>query len=223
MSAERAARLRKWHDEVSSELGSLGAHDVEYLGVRLHVPVGVFPPQPMSRLLGRAVIAETRADDRVLDMGTGCGVYAVLAALHGAQVVAVDVNPAAVAAAADNVASCGVADRVEFGVGDLFEGVEGTFDIVVFDPPFRWFAPRDMLERAVTDDGYRTLRTFFDQVPGHLEPGGRVLLFFGTTGDVAHLHELVAGAGLATEVLSSAELAKGGGVETYWAFRLTRR
>ena len=220
MSEERIARLRRWHDRAAAELRALGAHDVDHLGLRLHVPDGVFPPQPMSRLLGGAVLDESRAEDRVLDMGTGCGVNAILAARNGARVVATDVNPTAVAAARRNATAAGVSGLVECRVGDLFDAAPERFDLIVFDPPFRWFAPADMFERAFADDGYDTLGRFFEQVGEHLEPGGRVLLFFGTTGDVDHLHGLVASAGLTCEVLSTAGLDKDGGVETYWAFRL---
>jgi hypothetical protein len=38
----------------------------------------------------------------------------------------------------------------------VFEAVDGRFDLVIFDPPFRWFAPRDPLEAASTDENYRT-------------------------------------------------------------------
>ncbi len=154
-------------------------------------------------------------------MGTGCGVNAILAARQGAKVVAVDVNPAAVTAAERNARAAGVADRIECRVGDVFQGIEECFDLIVFDPPFRWFAPGDMLDRAFSDDGYASLRTFFQQVADHLRPDGRVLMFFGTTGDIEYFHELAGCANLNIEALSSAELEKDGGVERYWAFRLT--
>lgn len=220
MPAERVARLRRWHDDVSTALHSLGDRQVDYLNLAVGVPAGVFPPAPVSQLLGRSVIDEVRDGDRVLDMGTGCGVNAILAAQKGAHVTAVDINPTAVTAAVGNAERCGVADSIDARVSDLFDGVDGCFDVVVYDPPFRWFPPADMLERAFTDEGYRTLARFFAQVGAHLSPGGRVLMFFGTTGDIDHFYGLAARHGLGVETLDSAEFTKDGTTETYWAFRL---
>lgn len=222
MDAERVDRLRRWHERISAELRRRHGGDVEHLGLRLHVPATVFPPAPMSELLGRAVIDDTGAGDRVLDMGTGCGVNAILAARVARDVVAVDVNPDAVAAARLNCGRHGVGERVDCRVGDLFEPVDGTFDLVVFDPPFRWFAPRDQLEVAFADEDYRTLTSFFEQVGDRLRPHGRVLVFFGTTGDLAYLQELIAGAGLRAEQRSSSTLRRDGQDEEYVVFLLTR-
>src|SRR5438105_1615555 len=97
---------------------------------------------------------------RALDMGSGSGVSALLAARAGAEVIAVDVNPAAVDCGRENATRNGLADRIKFARGDLFEGVDGDFDLITFDPPFRWFEPRDLVERSHADAGYQSLRGF---------------------------------------------------------------
>jgi release factor glutamine methyltransferase len=222
MNAERVDRLRRWHERTSADLHQRDGGEVEYLGLPLHVPATVFPPAPMSGLLGRAVLDETCVDDRVLDMGTGCGVNAILAARAALDVVAVDVNPDAVAAARMNCERHGVSGRVDCRMGDLFDPVDGTFDLVIFDPPFRWFAPRDELEAAFADEDYRTLTSFFEQVGDWLRRHGRVLMFFGTTGDLAYLKELIAASGMRAEQRSSSTLHRDGQDEEYVVFRLTR-
>ncbi|WP_220449879.1 hypothetical protein [Nonomuraea longispora] len=45
-----------------------------------------------------------------------------------------------------------MADRVEIRHSDVFSDVDGLFDLIVFDPPFRWFAARDLFEAATTDE-----------------------------------------------------------------------
>ena len=221
MSAERARRIRAWQDEIfESERDRTEGRTVEYLGLTLKIPPQVQPITGMSDLLGQAVLDEVRATDRVLDMGTGSGVNAILAAARATEVVAVDVNPHAVGVARANAAANGVADRIIVVESDLFDGVEGTFDLVVFDPPFRWFAPRDLREANTTDEDYRTLTAFFREVPRRLSPGGRVLLFFGTSGDAAYLDQLIAEADFAVEKLASAKLEKDGIDVEYFTYRL---
>ncbi|MGI8723374.1 MAG: methyltransferase [Geodermatophilaceae bacterium] len=110
------------------------------------------PITAVSHLLGEAVLAEVRDSDRVLDMGTGSGVNAILAASTARDIVAVDINPLAVEAARGNAERNGCPDRIDFRESDVFSNVDGTFDLIVFDPPFRWFAPRDMFEVAMTDE-----------------------------------------------------------------------
>jgi release factor glutamine methyltransferase len=220
---ERIERLRRWHEEASAELHRLGAHDVEYLGLRLHVPEQVFPPAPTSDLLGREVMAHVRPGQRVLDMGSGAGANALLAARITDDVVAVDVNPHAVAATAANAERNGVASRVRCLESDVFERVEGEFDVVVIDPPFRWFAPRDLLERAFADENYEMLGRFVAEVGDRLRPGGFVLLFFGTSGDVAWLDELIAEGGLESRTVAERVVHVRGEDTTYFVRRLTRR
>ncbi|WP_089021103.1 RsmD family RNA methyltransferase [Micromonospora coriariae] len=45
-------------------------------------------------------------------------------------------------------------ERVDARQSDVFSAVDGDFDLIIFDPPFRWSAPRDLL-RDVVKDGMR--------------------------------------------------------------------
>jgi release factor glutamine methyltransferase len=217
---DEVERIRRWHEAAYEQLLAAGDRTVEYLGLRLDVPAGVFAPTPTSDLLGQAVLDRARAGVRVLDMGTGSGVNAILAATRGAEVIAVDLNPAAVAAARANVERHGVADRVTVVEGDLFEGVEGTFDLIVYDPPFRWFRPRDLVEAAMADEDYDSLARFFAQAPHRLSAGGSMLVFFGTSGDLAHLLGLAEQAGFAHEVVAERMLVRDEMSVWYRTFRM---
>ncbi len=215
-----ASRLRAWHEAVYNEMRQRGKVQVSYLGRQFEVPEDVFAPTPMSDILGRAVLDEVREDDRVLDMGTGCGVNAVLAASKSSDVVGVDINPHAVTSATANAERNGVADRTKFFVSDVFDSVEESFDLIVFDPPFRWFRPRDLLEASIADENYRALTRFFEQVAEYMEPLAQLLLSFGTTGDIRYLSDLIEGAGMDSDTLAARELEKDGLTVTYSVYRL---
>jgi release factor glutamine methyltransferase len=93
-------------------------------------------------LAGAVNEIQMSSDTRVLDMGTGTGIIAVAAAHQGAaaahqgaQVVAVDINPAAVRAARVNALLNEVETAVDVREGDLFAAVaDERFDVVIFNP-----------------------------------------------------------------------------------------
>src|SRR5260221_14619891 len=82
LGREEVEQIGRWHERAYREGQTQGSVEqtFEYLGTTIVVPPEVMPITPMSHLLGEAVLAETRPGDRVLDMGTGSGVNAILAA-----------------------------------------------------------------------------------------------------------------------------------------------
>jgi tRNA1Val (adenine37-N6)-methyltransferase len=80
---------------------------------------------------------------RILDVGTGTGLIALMMAQRSpqAQVVAVDIDEDAVSQAQENVAAARCEDRitvVHSSIQELGkrEGYQGTFDVIVSNPPF---------------------------------------------------------------------------------------
>ena len=86
-----------------------------------------------STLAGLMVGTKT---DRVLDLGTGCGIQALHAARHAKHVVATDISERALELARFNAELNGVSS-IEFRSGSLYEPVAGeSFDRIVSNPPF---------------------------------------------------------------------------------------
>jgi ribosomal protein L3 glutamine methyltransferase len=84
-------------------------------------------------------LADPDAVARVLDLCTGSGALAVLAAMRfpGAAVDAVDISADALAVAARNVGEHGLDDRITLLRGDLFAPVDGQrYDLVITNPPY---------------------------------------------------------------------------------------
>lgn len=219
MSADRVRRLREWQDRAYEGDKREGPVTVTHLGLTIVVPPDVYLPNPLG--LADLVLREVRDGDRVLDMGTGSGINALVAATRSSDVVAVDVNASAVRAAADNAERNHLAARIDVRASDLFETVAGAFDLILFDPPFRWFQPRDMRERATADEDYRTLTAFFRQVRDYMTPGARILLSFGTTGDIDYLRQLTEKCGFTREELRRVDGEKDGLAVSYFVYRLT--
>ena len=89
-----------------------------------------------------AKLAVRRPVDAALDLGTGCGIQALLAAKHSTRVVATDLNKRALDFARFNAALNGI-DVIDFRSGDLFEPVERR----ALRPARRQPAVRDLARR----------------------------------------------------------------------------
>jgi SAM-dependent methyltransferase len=133
-------------------------------------PDHVYGPTPPTRAL--ASLTVRRPVSRALDLGTGSGIQAILAAAHAERVVGTDVNPRALRFARFNAAANGVSN-LDLREGDLFEPVEGErFDLVVCNPPYL-VAPSEGY--AFRDSGVRGDRFCAElvrRVPEFLTDGG---------------------------------------------------
>lgn len=142
---------------------------------------------PADHVLGVGGASRTLAEivmpiqvDRALDLGTGCGIQALLVARHAASVVATDISTRALAYAELNARLNG-ARNIEFRLGSMFEPVAGeTFDLIVSNPPFV-ITPRaeGVPEYEYRDGGLigdALVEQFVRTVPSFLTPGGAAQL-----------------------------------------------
>jgi methylase of polypeptide subunit release factors len=89
---------------------------------------------PASETLSRLTVR--RPTGRAFDLGTGCGVQALLMARHASHVTAVDINPHAIALARFNAALNGLTN-IDVREGSWFGPVEGErFDTIACNPPY---------------------------------------------------------------------------------------
>jgi len=93
-------------------------------------------------LVRRAMrLLDPQPGERIADMFCGLGNFTLPIARLGAQVVGVEGSPALVARGRESAVANGLAERVEFGVANLFEctpeslAVLGNFDKMLIDPP----------------------------------------------------------------------------------------
>ena len=139
-----------------------------------------------------AVVPDPESVERVLDLCTGSGCLAILAALAfpNATVDAADISPDALEVAKRNVADYGLAGRVALHQSDLFAGLGGrAYDLIVSNPPYvaaaavAAFPPEYRAEPRLAhlggEDGMDLVRRILAAAAGHLNPGGMLVVEVG--------------------------------------------
>ncbi|HTY14996.1 MAG TPA: HemK2/MTQ2 family protein methyltransferase [Methanoregulaceae archaeon] len=140
-------------------------------------PCQVYQPEADTYLLLETVQGELQPSDRVLEMGTGTGYVGCHLTGYNFLLCA-DINPHA----------CLTAKSRGLPVvrTDLFAGISGKFDLVVFNPPYLPTQDEerivDWLEYALDGgpEGRSTIARFIDGVRSVLAPEGRVLLLISS-------------------------------------------
>ncbi|MDI6730748.1 MAG: methyltransferase, partial [Candidatus Altarchaeum sp.] len=114
----------------------------------------------------------------VLDIGTGTGILAIIAAQKGASVIGADINDKVLEIAKNNANLNNV--KIEFRKSDLFENINEKFDLVVFNSPYLPVNDKinGMIERAWNDDG--TKEKFFEEINAHLKNDGKFLILLSS-------------------------------------------
>lgn len=164
----------------------------------------VLDPRPETETLVAAALDGPFS--RVIDLGTGSGaiLLSLMAERPRAAGTGTDLSEAALAVARGNARALGL--RPDLIRADWWGGVEGTFDLVVSNPPYiaeaemAGLAPELAHEprMALTPggDGLEAYRAIAAGLGAHLAPGGRVIVEIGPTQGAA-VSALLRGAGLA--------------------------
>ena len=140
-----------------------------------------------------SLVPQPESVGRVLDLCTGSGCLAILAAMTfpNAQVDGVDLSPDALALATENVAEHELAERVRLLEGDLFGPLAGeVYDLIITNPPYvdedamaalpAEYRHEPSLAFAGGPDGLDIVRRILAEAPAHLTPGGGIICEFGT-------------------------------------------
>lgn len=161
-----------------------------FYGRTFRISDQVLDPRPDTEtLIGLALMDPFQ---RVLDLGTGSGaiLLTLLAERPRATGLGVDISGTALDVARANAVTLGVADRCELILSDWCEGVSGTFDLLVSNPPYIAADEMAGLDPEVRDheplialsdgaDGLTAYRMIAMQAGPHLAPDGRLLVEIG--------------------------------------------
>jgi release factor glutamine methyltransferase len=181
--------------------------NVYYKHLVLETSEDVYVPAEDSFLLAENIKSGT--GDRVLDVGTGCGIQALVAAKKSDYVLGVDINPKAVLLARKNAASNRIANA-EFLESDLFSSIgEGEkFNLIVFNPPYLPVSEKGLLERSWSGgvNGIEVLERFLSGVKGYLAPGGRIFTLISSLNDRGDVERAFMRNHLSFEIASSQKI-----------------
>ena len=163
----------------------------EFYGLPLYVDETVLIPRPDTERLVETALSMLSEDRRdVLDLCCGSGCIGIaLAALGDACVTAADVSADALSMTERNARRNGVTVRTV--QSDLFESVEGTFDLIVSNPPYLSQAEMDSMDPGLRfeptlamyggKDGLDFYRRIAADYRRYLRPGGALLFEIGYT------------------------------------------
>lgn len=133
---------------------------------------------------------------RALDLCTGSGCLAIQMAEHypAAEIDAVDISLDALEVAAINVEEYGLQDRINLIHTDLFEGLDGTYDLIISNPPYvdaesvaelpEEYLHEPELALGSGEDGLDATRQILLQAARFLNPQGVLLVEIGHNRDV---------------------------------------
>lgn len=175
----------------------------------------VYQPEADTYLLLSQATSEVRDTDTVLEVGTGSGMIARECSIRARRCIATDINPYACAMAH--------AMGVEVVRTDLYAGLRGPFDLIVFNPPYLPTQDDeridDWLEFALDGgaDGRATIRRFASGLRRILHPFGRVLLLVSDLTGIDETRELFATEGFLSFIVAE-EITEG---ERLVIFRIT--
>lgn len=165
----------------------------EFMGLTFRVNENVLIPRQDTEILVEEILPHLSSGVRILDMctGSGCILISLLHYSMWAEGTGVDVSPKALEVARENAEALLSEERIiSFIESDLFEKVEGTYDIIVSNPPYiqteviKGLMPevRDhepMLALDGTEDGLYFYRRIVAESKAFLRKEGRLFFEIG--------------------------------------------
>lgn len=160
----------------------------------------VYDPGDDSFMLVDAALNEVKPGEKVLEIGTGSGIVSLFVG-DIAYVVATDINPYACKNARLN--------GVEVVRADLYNGICGRFDLVIFNPPYLPTAEDERLHSWLNrafdggPSGRNEIARFLEYAHDILTSGGRVLTVISSLTGVDEVKRMFEERGFKVETVST--------------------
>lgn len=167
-----------------------------FMGLPFHVDDRVLVPRsPLAELIqgGLQPWLGNKPVDRILDLCTGSGCIGIAAAsvFEDAEVDLADISTDALDVAAVNIDYHEVGDRVSAVQSDVFDGLEGRYDVILSNPPYvdaddiadmpAEYGHEPELGLAAGGDGLDIAHRILARASDYLNPGGLLIVEVGNS------------------------------------------
>lgn len=162
----------------------------EFMGIPFAVNENVLIPRQDTEILVEEALKVIKPGSHVLDMctGSGCIIISLMKYKQDILGTAVDISDAALDVAKENAVRQGVC--IDFRQGNLFQNVDGEYDVIVSNPPY---IPTDEITKLMEEvrchepvgaldgkeDGLYFYRQIITKSLGFLKDGGWLLFEIG--------------------------------------------
>ena len=177
---------------------------MKYRDLQLTVQPGVFHPGLFfsSKYFADFISALKLTNKTFLDLGTGSGLLALTAASCGAKVVATDINPRAVANAADNARMNQL--PLTLMQSDLFDRLSSHFDVIVINPPYFNKNPESPAQAAwYCGEDFDYFSRLFSQLRDYTDQHSQVFMVLSDGCALDKIHDLARSQALRLELVAS--------------------
>lgn len=179
---------------------------ITYLRSMINITKDVYEPAEDSYLMIGAALEEIDRSDRmlcILEIGTGSGIVSSVLMRHAPEhfYVSTDISPHAVA--------CAKTNGLQVIRADLFAGLAGRFDLIIFNPPYLPTAPEERIDGWLDhawnggDDGRMVIDRFLLQAPAFLTDGGSVMLVVSSLTDIGKVRARMVSMGFSVREMAS--------------------
>lgn len=163
----------------------------EFYGLTFYVDENVLIPQPDTETLVEEVLKIVQKENKILDICTGSGCIGIALAYHlkNAKIMMSDISRKALEIAKKNALTNQVLEQVELIESNLFEKIEGKFNIIVSNPPYIETNVIKTLSKQVQnepklaldggEDGLSFYRKLAKEAPKYLEKDGYLCIEIG--------------------------------------------